>query len=324
MTRKNFLTSSLLTATALSLQSAGLAKASSFTDKNSNKIMGDQKMKICIFSKQLQWMDYQEMAWAVADMGYDGIDLTVRKGGHVLPERVEQDLPKAVEAATKAGIKIHMISTEIEDVKNPQTEKIIKTASNLDIRNYRLQGINYQRSLDIPSNLEIIKSKYSALAELNKKYNIRCDYLNHSGEGFGASIWDLWLTIKDLDPNFIGSQFDIKHSTIAGAYSWPVDFKLIHSYVRTMVIRDFYWDKKNSQSWEIQPAPIGKGMVDFKKYFGLVKQYGIRGPISVMCDYPLGGAENGARTLTIPKKDVLLAMQKDVDALKVLLKEYQL
>jgi sugar phosphate isomerase/epimerase len=89
--------------------------------------MADQKMKICIFSKQLQWMNYQEMALAVADMGYDGIDLTVRKGGHVLPENVEQDLPKAVEAATKAGIKIHMISTEIEDAKNLITEKIFET-----------------------------------------------------------------------------------------------------------------------------------------------------------------------------------------------------
>jgi sugar phosphate isomerase/epimerase len=276
-------------------------------------------MKICIFSKQLQWMNYHELAPAVADMGYDGIDLTVRKGGHVLPEKVAEDLPKAVEAATKAGIKIYMISTEIEDAKNPLTEKIIKTASDLGISNYRLQGVNYQKNLDIPANLEIIKSKYSGLAELNKKYNIRCDYLNHSGEGFGSSVWDLWLTVKDLDPNYIGSQFDIKHATIAGAFSWPVDFKLIHNYIRTMVIRDFFWDKKNNK-WEIQPAPIGTGMVDFHKYFGLVKQYGIQGPISVMCDYGLGGAENGAQTLTIPKIDVLSAMKKDLNALKVLLK----
>jgi sugar phosphate isomerase/epimerase len=323
MTRKNFLTSSFLTSAGLSLQLIGLGEENtSFLFNGSDKNAAG-KIKICIFSKQLQWMDYKEMAMAVAAMGYDGIDLTVRKGGHVLPEKVDEDLPLAVDAAKKAGIKILMISTDIEDAKNPLTEKIIKTASSLGIRNYRLQGIGYDKKLDIPSNLEIIKAKYAGLAALNKKYNIRCDYLNHSGEGFGASIWDLWLTVKDLDPSYIGSQFDIKHATIAGAYSWPLDFNLIHKYVRTMVIRDFYWEKKVN-SWEIQPAPLGTGMVDFKKYFGLVKQYGIQGPISVMCDYPLGGAENGVKTLTIPKEDVLAAMKKDLDVLKSILKEHDL
>lgn len=308
----------------MSLQLNVLGKDNVFPIDHHSKAFAAEKMKICIFSKQLQWMNYDEMASAVAEMGYDGIDLTVRKDGHVLPERVAEDLPKAVNAANKAGIKIYMISTEIEEAKNPFTEKIVKTASGLGIQNYRLQGINYKKDLDIPSNLEMIKSNYAGLAALNKKYNMRCDYLNHSGEGFGASIWDLWLTIKDLDPEYIGSQFDIKHSTIAGAYSWPLDFKLIHQYVRTMVIRDFYWEKKNNKTWEIQPAPIGTGMVDFTKYFGLVKQYGIRGPICVMCDYTLGGAENGARTLTIPKTEVLAAMKKDLDVLKNLLKDQQL
>jgi len=54
--------------------------------------------KICIFSKHLQWLDYQGMAQTAADIGFDGIDLTVRPDGHVLPQRVREDLPKAVQA----------------------------------------------------------------------------------------------------------------------------------------------------------------------------------------------------------------------------------
>ena len=69
MTRKNFLASSLLTAAGLSLQSAGLAKNNLDTIGARLKTANDAKMKICIFSKQLQWMNYQEMGAAVADMG---------------------------------------------------------------------------------------------------------------------------------------------------------------------------------------------------------------------------------------------------------------
>ena len=92
MTRKNFLTSSLLTSGGLSLQLMGFGKTDAFSVFDSSKTISDGKMKICIFSKQLQWMNYQEMASSVAGMGYDGIDLTVRKEGHVLPERVAEDL----------------------------------------------------------------------------------------------------------------------------------------------------------------------------------------------------------------------------------------
>jgi len=48
---------------------------------------------ICVFSKHLQWLDFREMASAAREIGFDGIDLTVRPGGHVDPARVVEDLP---------------------------------------------------------------------------------------------------------------------------------------------------------------------------------------------------------------------------------------
>src|SRR5205814_8116826 len=57
-----------------------------------------ERLKIHIFSKHLQFLNYHDMAEAAAEMGFDGIDLTVRPSGHVLTERVETDMPKAVEA----------------------------------------------------------------------------------------------------------------------------------------------------------------------------------------------------------------------------------
>ena len=47
-----------------------------------------EPLKIHIFSKHLQFLIYKDMAEAAAEMGFDGIDLTVRPNGHVLPERV--------------------------------------------------------------------------------------------------------------------------------------------------------------------------------------------------------------------------------------------
>jgi len=311
MTRKDFISSSAMATAGLALP------LSSFADVVTKPT---EKMKICIFSKQLQWLDFNDMASAVAEMGFDGIDLTVRSNGHVLPERVGEDLPKAVEAANKSGIKILMISTDIQDAKSPHADTILKTASSLGIHYYRSGGLNYKKDLDMSDNLDQIKPKFISLAGLNKKYGLHSDYLNHSGEGFGASLWDLWITLRDLDPKYVGSQFDVKHASIDGPFSWPITFKLLHKYIKTLCIRDFRWDKRND-IWDIQPVPLGEGMVDFKKYFNVIKQFQISGPISLMCDYDLGGAENGQKKLTKPGNEVLQAMKKDLNSLKQFLTE---
>ena len=85
--------------------------------------------KVYIFSKHLQWLDYKEMAKFVKEAGFDGVDLTVRPGGHVLPENVERDLPLAVEAFKNADLEIETITTAIEDYHQKYTELILKTSS---------------------------------------------------------------------------------------------------------------------------------------------------------------------------------------------------
>ena len=42
--------------------------------------------EINLFSKHLHWANYEDMAKIVSEIGFDGIDLTVRPKGHVEPE----------------------------------------------------------------------------------------------------------------------------------------------------------------------------------------------------------------------------------------------
>src|SRR2546423_13917727 len=84
---------------------AGLP-CSAVTSAAQNKAAGP--LKVCVFSKHLQFLDWAAMAQTVAEIGFDGIDVTVRKGGHVAPERAEQDLPKVAEIIRQAGLDLPM------------------------------------------------------------------------------------------------------------------------------------------------------------------------------------------------------------------------
>src|SRR4051794_43589 len=86
--------------------------------------------RLTVFSKHLQWAPaYDDMAEFAAEAGFDGVDLTVRAGGHVLPERVASDLPRAVGAVRKAGLQVPMITAGIVDAESPHAEEILRTAS---------------------------------------------------------------------------------------------------------------------------------------------------------------------------------------------------
>jgi sugar phosphate isomerase/epimerase len=314
ISRRRFIKEAVVAGTVMPVM--GMASA----NLNSNK----KPFSICIFSKHLQWLDYNGMAQTAAELGFDGVDLTVRRRGHVIPERVADDLPKAVEAIKSAGIKPLMMATDINDPDDPKTERVLRTASALGIKYYRLGYYMYQENKSIPATLEQIKPKLRDLAAMNKHFNIYGAYQNHAGSRYvGAPVWDLWELFKGLDPNYIGCQFDIRHATVEGGQTWPLHLRLMSRYIRTLVMKDFIWEKRDNK-WQTINCPLGEGSVDFISYFQLLKKLSISGPVSVHYEYELGGANHGATKLTIEKEKVLTALRRDLGFLKTRLRENNL
>jgi L-ribulose-5-phosphate 3-epimerase len=276
-----------------------------------------------VFSKPLQWLGYDALADMLFEAGAEGIDLSVRTGGHVLPENVESDLPKAVEAAGKKGLKVDMIVTGITKAEEKYTESVIKTASSLGIKYYRMGYINYADSVDIMVTLQKIKPDFQRLAELNRKYKIHGAYQNHAGIRVGGPVWDLYELLKDLDPEFIGCQYDVRHAMVEGGNSWVNGFRLIMPWVKCTDIKDFKWSQTNGK-WGPETVPIGDGIVNFDQYFKLVKKFNVPGPISVHLEYP--PFERVSKELPEAEKFKLFvtAIKKDIDAVKDYREKYQL
>ncbi len=297
-----------------SMAAAGLAAMPSLSGFPLNQVPENgRSWNIYFFSKHLQFLDYKGAAEACAAAGMNGADLTVRPGGHVLPESVERDLPLAVKAFQREGLKIEMMTSGITDPDDPLTEKVLQVASELGIKYYRLGYYKYDPVFSVVENLEKIKVKMNGLARLNEKYKIHGAYQNHAGTNFGSPVWDLWEVIKDMDPQWTGCQYDVRHATVEGNRSWPLGMKLLKDYIRCMVIKDFKWGEKDGKAREIN-VPIGEGMVDFEAYFQLVEALGIHGPITMHMEYPMFPEKD--MTPTQKKEQAIQLMRKDLDSLK--------
>ncbi|MGQ9696460.1 MAG: sugar phosphate isomerase/epimerase family protein, partial [Armatimonadota bacterium] len=86
-------------------------------------------MQFIMFSKMLGVYPIDKAGDIIADLGFTGVDLTVRLGGHVLPENVGTDLPKAVKTLAERNLAVPMITTAITNATEPHAEDIFAAAS---------------------------------------------------------------------------------------------------------------------------------------------------------------------------------------------------
>jgi len=276
------------------------------------------KLKVAIFSKHLQFLAGEELAKAAADIGFDGIDITVRRGGHVDPARVGQDLPPLVGIIRQHGLEAPMITADIVDTQTPFTEDILKTMAALGIRNYRWGGFRYVAGQPYAAQIEQMKPRIAKLAALNSRYQACAMYHTHSGTGVvGASIWDLYVLLKDFDPTAVGVNYDVGHAVIEGGLGgWINSFRITGPHLRGIAVKDFVWAKDASGNWRAEWKPLGEGMVHFPQFFSMVADSGFSGPLQLHFEYPLGGATDGRATLGISREEAFGAMKRDLGRLR--------
>jgi len=236
--------------------------------------------KICAFIKFLQTLSYDQLADTIAEMGFDGIEATVRANGYVVPERVEDDLPKLVEALKRRNLEITVMSSDVNRVDQPFTPKVLRTAASLGIKRYRMGAYRYDLAQPVAAQLEQLRPVVAELAALNRELGLNGLYQNHSGAtNVGAPVWDVYSLVKDHPADVLGIAFDIRHATVEGGLAWPIHFNLVQPHLGAVYVKDFTWHGRKAEN-----VPLGAGQVD-PRFFKQLLQSGYSGPISVHVEY---------------------------------------
>lgn len=254
------------------------------------------KQKIIAFTKPFRTLGAKETADLVAEVGWDGVELPVRaSAGNFTPAQADELLPKFVEALRANGREVTVLTTDIIEVTST-AEKTLRLAAKLGITRYRLGVFRYEKDKPVTAHLKEAAPRLRDLAALNKELGIRAGFQNHSGaDHMGATLWDVWSLIRDLDPRRIGFCYDIGHATLEGGLSWPTTFRLASDWLTAVFVKDFYWNK-TEKGWSPKWCPLGEGMVN-PKFFSMLKATGYTGPICQHNEYA------GGDTVAQYKKD---------------------
>src|SRR5688572_2238340 len=137
------------------IQAAASAAALGFTPFDSLTLAQGRpgfRGTLCFFSKHLPRMKARELGRTLKALGFDGVDLTVRPGGHVDPKRVAIDLPPFVDGIRHEGVAVPMITTELLSDADPVAEPTLETAARLKIPFYKAGYYHISSSTSVKSS----------------------------------------------------------------------------------------------------------------------------------------------------------------------------
>lgn len=263
-----------------------------------------------LFTKVLQWLPLSELPETVKTLGFEGIDLPVRKNGFFDKDELSKKLPPIVTASERLGLNRPVLTTDMNVGQMDQMDEFLRILAGEGIKDYRMGYLSFA-SKNIVGELKKLNGEMRHLAELHAKHGVTGHYQNHAGKRIGGSVWEIYHLLEGIDPDHIGVQFDLRHSQVEGYQSYENIFHLISDQIRSFDLKDFVWGNPSSQKDQPVNVPLGDGNVNFQL---LMEHEGFTGslPKILHVEYDLGGAEHGDSSPTMDKKEILAAIEKDV------------
>ena len=293
-----------------------LARPEPQTSATNRIVVSGPGSPIVMFSKHLAELAWKDLGTAVRQAGFDGVDLTVRPGGHVLPTRVTEDLPRAVAAIRDAGSPVLMLTTGLTKPDDPAARATFEAARAVGVP--RLKAGYYRYAFaDARRELAEATTAFQALVGMARAAGVVLAYHNHSGDYVGAPVWDALQMIEGQPADATGLYFDIRHATVEGGLGgWRAAVQMAAGQLRMLAIKDFYWDKGGDGRWRVVDCPVGEGMVNWKAFAAELRAASFSGPMSLHVEYDPGG-----RTAVEKTERMLEAAVRDRTRLVALLEE---
>jgi sugar phosphate isomerase/epimerase len=264
-----------------------------------------RRTEFCFFSKALPELGWSELGGAVKEAGFDGIDLTVRTRGHVLPARATEDLPRAIEAIGSRGLTVPMITTELTSANDPVAKPLLETAAKHGVRFFKTGYWQYA-SADVRAQVASTAAALSGLTNLARECGIELGFHNHAGY-VGAALWDIAPVIDRLDEMWAGYYFDPRHAVAEGSGgAWKTATHLVAPRLKMVALKDFAW-RKTEKGWRLEDCPLGQGAVDWAWFGSALRDAHFTGPISVHLEYEIPSGDHTRRTIDAATRDLAFA-----------------
>jgi L-ribulose-5-phosphate 3-epimerase len=264
--------------------------------------------QVIVFSQNLIQIEYPELGDIVRQIGFDGVDLTVRPGGHVEPRLANVDQVRAFEVMEGAGLSVPVITTAITTPMDRASVPVIAFAGMSHVPFFRPGPWPFNNAPNVMTRLAEVQRDLAGLVAIGRQYGTAAAFHNPAGDNVGAAVWDIQRVIEPFDPNSAGFYFDVCNATAnGGAGAWETTLRMALPRLKAVTIQDFTWEKQDGH-WQMNKCPLGQGMVDFPKFFQILARANYTGPVTLEIGYPAKDMPSAlTRDLQFTKKQLQTA-----------------
>ncbi len=264
---------------------------------------------VCLYSRVLIQIGYIDLPMIVQGLGFDGVDLSVEHGGHVLPEKADYNLMPALEAFTGIGLDVPMITTGLTTLQDPDAEQVLGLATYIGVPFYRPGHWKFTGSAQIEMQLPFVQRDIAGLAQLGRATKMAMGIHNYLDGGEGAAVADIDRVIRPIDPQWVGYDFDVAYAILEGrgaGFEGPLAVALPR--LKMVTLRDFKWEERSAPGAGHRPCPLGDGVVDFARFFAALAKARFAGPITLPVDHNPAGELTAIRhDLAFVRKQIAAA-----------------
>ena len=275
--------------------------------------------RFCAFTESFQEWPIPKVCEKFHEIGLDGLDLTVRPGGHIQPEQAAAKLPDAIKAAKDNGVEILMLTTGITDA-DKNAEVILDKCAEFGIDRIKLGYFPYKEFGTLLNTVDDARARISRVAALAQKYKVLPCVHIHSGAIVPSSGTVGYLLFRDFKPGEVGAYVDPMHMTAEGGLDgWRQGLDLLAPWISLSSVKNSIWvkgdrDKFGQQRWEMKKCPLADGMAPIPDYMATLRKVGYSGLFSLGSEYI---DNNSWKTLTAD--ECLEQTRSDLNYIKAVL-----
>lgn len=250
----------------------------------------EKKDLFCAFTESFQDWPIESVCEKFKAAGLDGLDLTVRPGGHIEPKDAKAKLPVATAAARKHGVEINMLSTAITDA-DADGEAILGACGELGIPRIKLGYYRTASFGKLLAEIDDTRRRLEGVAKLARKHGVLPCVHIHSGDTIPASGPVAYLLLRDFAPEEVGAYVDPMHMTIEGGIGgWRQSLDLLAPWIAISSLKNCMWqtlprDGRGQIPWRPVKCPLADGIAPIPDYLQSLRELGYRGLYTLHSEY---------------------------------------
>jgi sugar phosphate isomerase/epimerase len=254
------------------------------------KPAGEAEHTFVAFTESFQSWPIPEVCERFKAIRLDGLDLTVRPGGHIEPADAAKKLPNAVKAAHDAGLRIAMLSTAIVEADS-QAEQLLAAAGEAGIDRIKLGYYRYEKFGTLAERIDEVRRSLAGVAKLAAKHQVLPCVHIHSGDTIPSGGALAYLLLKDFDPRELGAYVDPMHMTVEGGNDgWRQGLDLLAPWIAISSLKNCVWqpngrDEYGAQQWAFKKCPLADGIARIPDYVARLREVGYRGLFTLHSEY---------------------------------------